>query len=240
MLRPCVRRSRPYTHAPATAESARPCPWPCGAGEPLGAARRLGRIRDRVPVARIGRASPSAHPAGRQPTVDPVQARFARRSAAGLACGPPARHAREVLGRSGRRLALVAGILLATPAGAHATPPGGVRSPASASSAAAPSATPPSATVAAVGRPVVESITCRTGCLDISTATAGSIVRVTGEDAGSAASISPARPSRRPGRPHRRRPSDRAGRRRGDAPGRRARRARAPRDRGRAPLAALA
>ena len=142
-----------------------------------------------VPVARIGRASPSAHPAGRQPTVDPVQARFARRSAAGFVCGPPARHAREVLGRSGRRLALVAGILLATPAGAHATPPGGVRSPASASSAAAPSATPPSATVAAVGRPVVESITCRTGCLDISTSTAGSIVRVTGEDAGSAASI---------------------------------------------------
>jgi murein DD-endopeptidase MepM/ murein hydrolase activator NlpD len=43
--------------------------------------------------------------------------------------------------------------------------------------------------VAAVGRPVAESITCRTGCLGLSTATAGSIVRVTGEDAGSAASI---------------------------------------------------
>jgi hypothetical protein len=42
---------------------------------------------------------------------------------------------------------------------------------------------------AAVGRPVVDAVTCRTGCLGLATATAGRAVRVTGDGAATAASI---------------------------------------------------
>jgi hypothetical protein len=42
---------------------------------------------------------------------------------------------------------------------------------------------------ATAGRPVVEAVTCRTGCLGLATATPGSVVRATGEDAGSATAI---------------------------------------------------
>src|SRR3954465_7003406 len=45
----------------------------------------VGRIRTASPVARIGRASPSAHPVGRQPTVDPHQRASARPVAAACA-----------------------------------------------------------------------------------------------------------------------------------------------------------
>jgi hypothetical protein len=42
---------------------------------------------------------------------------------------------------------------------------------------------------AAAGRPSVDAVTCRTTCLGLATARAGSVVRVTGEGAGSASSI---------------------------------------------------
>jgi len=79
-------------------------------------------------------------------------------------------------------------LLLAAPAGASAEPPNGSAVPAS-PPAVAPPAPPPGAAAAAAGRPTVEAVTCRTGCLGLATATAGSVVRVAGEDAGSAASI---------------------------------------------------
>jgi murein DD-endopeptidase MepM/ murein hydrolase activator NlpD len=56
--------------------------------------------------------------------------------------------------------------------------------------ATAPTASPPSAAAAAaVGRPSVDAVTCRTGCLGLAAATPGSAIRVTGDGAGSAASI---------------------------------------------------
>src|SRR4051795_935645 len=78
----------------------------------------VGRIRTASPVARIGRASPSAHPVGRQPTVDPFQRAFARpsslarpRPSAGrLPATAPARSLRRLGGaaspasHNGRRL----------------------------------------------------------------------------------------------------------------------------------------
>jgi hypothetical protein len=48
----------------------------------------LGRIRAACPVARVGRASPSAHPVGRQPTVDPSQRALAPSSAVAIAAVP--------------------------------------------------------------------------------------------------------------------------------------------------------
>jgi peptidase M23-like protein len=48
---------------------------------------------------------------------------------------------------------------------------------------------PPNGAAAAVGRPSVEAVTCRTGCLGLATATAGSTVRVVGDGVGAAASI---------------------------------------------------
>ena len=48
----------------------------------------LGRIRATCPVARIGRASPSAHPVGRQPNRGPPQRAFARLVAAPCAAAP--------------------------------------------------------------------------------------------------------------------------------------------------------
>src|SRR3954447_24256450 len=63
---PWVRRSGGTTWAPCEAS--------------------VGRIRTGSPVARIGRASPSAHPVGRQPTVDPFQRAFARPV---VACAAP-------------------------------------------------------------------------------------------------------------------------------------------------------
>ena len=88
-----------------------------------------------------------------------------------------------------RRAALIVGaLLLVPPAGALADTPHGSAPPAS-PPAVAPPAPPPSVADAAVGRPVVQTVTCRTGCLGLATATPGSVVRVTGEDAGRAASI---------------------------------------------------
>jgi murein DD-endopeptidase MepM/ murein hydrolase activator NlpD len=79
-------------------------------------------------------------------------------------------------------------LLLPAPAGAYATFPHGSAVPAS-SPAAAPPASPPSAAAAAVGRPTVDAVTCRTGCLGLAQATAGSVVRVAGDGAASAASV---------------------------------------------------
>jgi murein DD-endopeptidase MepM/ murein hydrolase activator NlpD len=126
--------------------------------------------------------------------VDPSQRALARLSAA--ACPAPlADAARQRAHRPFRRLALrssaalAAGVvLLPPPAGAIAATPHGSAVPAS-PSAAAPPASPPSVAAAAVGRPVVDAVTCRTGCLGLATATAGSVVRVTGDGAESAASI---------------------------------------------------
>ena len=56
-------------------------------------------------------------------------------------------------------------------------------------SAAAPPVSPPSVAAAAVGRPLVDAVTCRTGCRGLATATAGSVVRLTGDGAESASSI---------------------------------------------------
>jgi hypothetical protein len=89
----------------------------------------------------------------------------------------------------GRSAVVVLGALLLTPpAGALADTPHGSAAPA-APPAVAPPAPPPSVAAAAVGRPTVDAVTCRTGCLGLATATPGSVVRVTGEDAGAAASI---------------------------------------------------
>jgi hypothetical protein len=56
---------------------------------------------------------------------------------------------------------------------------------------AAPTQTPVAATAAsaAAPRPVVDAITCRTGCLGISRATPGSVVRVSGEGMATVASV---------------------------------------------------
>ena len=87
------------------------------------------------------------------------------------------------------RAALVAGLLvLPAPAGARAATPHGTAAPAS-PPAAAPPAPPPSVATAAAGRPSVDAVTCRTSCLGLATARAGSVVRVTGEGVGSASSI---------------------------------------------------
>jgi hypothetical protein len=87
------------------------------------------------------------------------------------------------------RVALVAGLLvLPAPAGARAATPHGTAAPAS-PPAAAPLAPPPSAATAAVGRPSVDAVTCRTSCLGLATARAGSVVRVAGDGVGSASSI---------------------------------------------------
>jgi hypothetical protein len=47
---------------------------------------------------------------------------------------------------------------------------------------------------AAGGRPTVQGVTCRTGCLGPARATPGSVLRGTGDDAGGAASIVPPAP----------------------------------------------
>ena len=126
--------------------------------------------------------------------MDLSQRAFARSSA--VACPAPpvavpapraARPFRRLCARSS--LALAAGVLLLPPpAGAHAATPHGSAAPAS-PSAAAPPVSPPSVAAAAVGRPIVDGVTCRTGCLALGTATPGSVVRVTGDGAASAASI---------------------------------------------------
>jgi hypothetical protein len=104
-----------------------------------------------------------------------------------VAAPRPDRPFRRFAARSS--VALAASVLLLTPpAGARADTPHGSAEPAS-PSAAAPPVSPPNVAAAAVGRPIVESVTCRTGCLGLATATAGSVVRVTGEGAASAASI---------------------------------------------------
>jgi murein DD-endopeptidase MepM/ murein hydrolase activator NlpD len=87
------------------------------------------------------------------------------------------------------RAALVVGLLvLPAPAGARAATPHGTAAPAS-PPAAAPPAPPPSVATAAAGRPSVDAVTCRTGCLGLATARAGSVVRVAGEGVGGAASV---------------------------------------------------
>jgi murein DD-endopeptidase MepM/ murein hydrolase activator NlpD len=53
----------------------------------------------------------------------------------------------------------------------------------------APAAPVPAALVAAQPRPVVDAITCRTGCLGISRAVPGSVIRVSGEGMGNATSV---------------------------------------------------
>jgi hypothetical protein len=123
--------------------------------------------------------------------VDLSQRALARLSAVACpaALAPPrtARPFRRLAVRSS--VALAAGVaLLPPPAGAIAATPHGSAVPAS-PSAAAPPVSPPSVAAAAVGRPVVDAVTCRTGCLGLATATAGSAVRVTGDGAASAASI---------------------------------------------------
>jgi hypothetical protein len=111
-------------------------------------------------------------------------------SAPGADPGPAARLPRLAVRRATRgRTALAAGVLvLIAPAGAHAATPHGSAAPAS-PSAVAPPAPPPSVAAAAAGRPIAETVTCRTGCLGLSTATPGSVVRVTGEGAGGAVSV---------------------------------------------------
>jgi hypothetical protein len=76
----------------------------------------------------------------------------------------------------------VAALLCAAglPAGATAqspSPTGG----AAPTSATAPTTTPTAAVASAAPRPVVDAITCRTGCLGIARAVPGSVVRVSGE-----------------------------------------------------------
>ena len=170
-FRPCIRRSRPYTAAPNDAESVRPI-WVARSGGtnwvPVSGA--LGRIRATCPVARIGRASPSAHPVGRQPTVDPHQRAFARprcrrparqsadpgaapgrrpcSAATGAAVRPPAPR-RTLLpaaagsARAPRADPLVARLLLLpAPAGARAATPHGTAAPESPPAAAPPALTP--------------------------------------------------------------------------------------------------
>jgi hypothetical protein len=53
----------------------------------------------------------------------------------------------------------------------------------------APAAPVPAAAVAAQPRPVVDAITCRTGCLGISRAVPGSVIRVSGEGMGNVTSV---------------------------------------------------
>ncbi|MGZ4278942.1 MAG: M23 family metallopeptidase [Solirubrobacteraceae bacterium] len=55
--------------------------------------------------------------------------------------------------------------------------------------APAQTAVPAAAASAAVPRPVVDAITCRTGCLGISRATPGSVVRISGEGMATVASV---------------------------------------------------
>jgi murein DD-endopeptidase MepM/ murein hydrolase activator NlpD len=101
----------------------------------------------------------------------------------------PFRLSRAPLPCAPRAALVVAGaLLLPPPAGALAAAPHGSAAPAS-PPAVAPPAQPPGVAAAAVGRPTVEAVTCRTDCLGLATATRGSVVRVTGEDAGSAAAI---------------------------------------------------
>src|SRR4051794_31386786 len=121
------------------------------------ALRRPGANPGTCPVARIGRASPSAHPVGRQPTRGPVPARTRT----------PVR--RGLPGPAGRGRGTPHPLLLPPPAGANAATPHGIAVPAS-PSAAAPPVSPPSVAAAAVGRPLVDSVTCRTGCLGLATA----------------------------------------------------------------------
>jgi hypothetical protein len=63
---------------------------------------------------------------------------------------------------------------------------------------AAPTQAPVAAAAAsaAAPRPVVDAITCRTGCLGISRATPGSVVRISGEGDDDGRERHPARPSR--------------------------------------------
>src|SRR4051794_41747053 len=117
-------------------------------------------------VARVGRASPSAHPVGRQPTP------WTCPSAHSHACPPLARRRRPprraVHGdRPFRRIALCSSVALAAgvvpltpPAGAMAATPPSPPLPAS-PSAAPPPLSPPPAAAAAGGRRVVEAGGCR-------------------------------------------------------------------------------
>src|SRR4051812_44829469 len=199
------------------AESARSL-WIERSGGTNWALRRPGANPGTCPVARIGRASPSAHPVGRQPIRGPVPARTrtpVRRGLPGRGGGRPgtrdgpslsalsSRPPLERPARGGRPPASPprprtprhpppqrrAGLaLLPPPPGAHAAPPHGSAVPAS-PSAAAPPVSPPNVAAAAVGRPSVDAVTCRTACLGLSSATPGSIVRVTGDGAEGAASV---------------------------------------------------
>ena len=173
-----LRRRRTYTAAPTT-------PSPFGRrdrterGNHWAPSWRPGANPGTCPVARIGRASPSAHPVGRQPTRGPVPARIRTpvcrgppgRAGRARCCGchrcparirpargsplPPSRPALEPRARAGRPSA--------SPTGRRAChTPHGRAVPAS-PSAAAPPASPPRVAAAAVGRPIVDSRTCRAG-----------------------------------------------------------------------------
>src|SRR4051812_39461083 len=166
------------------AESARPL-WIERSGGTNWALRRPGANPGTCPVARVGRASPSAHPVGRQPIRGPVPARTRTPVRRGLP-GPAGRRRGTPHSRAVRpcrlalrpRVALAAGVLLLPPpAGATAAPPHGSAVPAS-PSAAAPPVSPPSVAAAAVGRPLVDlapipSLTAREGGSALPAATRG-------------------------------------------------------------------
>src|SRR3954447_2724368 len=164
------------------AESARSL-WIERSGGTNWALRRPGANPGTCPVARVGRASPSAHPVGRQPIRGPVPARTrtpVRRGLPGFAGRRGAAARRSALSSPRPRLERRARggvLLLPPPAGATAATPHGSAVPAS-PSAAAPPVSPPSVAAAAVGRPLVDlapipSLTAREGGSALPAATRG-------------------------------------------------------------------
>src|SRR3954451_15853772 len=171
------------------AESARPL-WIERSGGTNWALRRPGANPGTCPVARVGRASPSAHPVGRQPIRGPVPARTRTPVRRGLP-GPAGRARGTPHSRAFRpcrlalrpSVALAAGVLLLPPpAGATAATPHGSAVPALPAAPPpprarprrarrpppAPPVPPPSGAAAAVGRPLVDlapfpSLTAREG-----------------------------------------------------------------------------
>ena len=194
-------------------------------GNQLGASWRPGANPGTCPVARIGRASPSAHPVGRQPTVDPSQRALARPSVVACPAPPEAvatpRPDRPFVASPFARASRSRRASCPSPTGRRSCrcPPRQRR--AGFAVRRRPARVTPQRGGGG-GRTAHRRVgACRTGCLGLATATAGSVVRVTGDGAASAASIvflgrrgraddviapahrSALRPPRRPSRPAR-------------------------------------